>query len=125
MSLVDFDGNHNFDFKLTLDGWVNLLLSKGELICFVGTEGFSVCNPRTQELVKLACCNSIFPTCDGSAFGCIKERNEYILVNARGIDNDTGCEVMRWADGYCLKDRSWKVISAKCPYYLCSWGGFG
>ncbi|XP_075094929.1 putative F-box/LRR-repeat/kelch-repeat protein At1g11620 [Nicotiana tabacum] len=122
MSLVDFDGNHNFDFTLTFDGWVNLLPSKGELICFVGTEGCSVYNPSSRELVKLACCTIIPPTCNGSAFGYIKERNEYILVNARGIDNDTGCEVMRWTDGCCLKDRSWKVISAKCPYYLRSWG---
>ncbi|XP_016513213.1 putative F-box protein At1g50870 [Nicotiana tabacum] len=29
---------------------------------------------------------------------------------------------MRWTDGCCLKDHSWKVVSAKCPYYLRSWG---
>ncbi|OIS96619.1 hypothetical protein A4A49_04489 [Nicotiana attenuata] len=90
------------------------LPSKGELICFVGTEGFSVCNPSTRELVKLACYTIIPPTCNGIAFGYIKERNEYILV--------IGCEVIRWTDGCCLKDRSWKVVSAKCPYYLRSWG---
>ncbi|XP_075092209.1 putative F-box protein At1g50870 [Nicotiana tabacum] len=68
MLSVDFDGTHNFEFTFTLDGYVNMLPSKWELICFVSTEGFYVCNPSTQELVKLP--NPSFRDVkDGSAFG--------------------------------------------------------
>ncbi|WMV36915.1 hypothetical protein MTR67_030300, partial [Solanum verrucosum] len=56
-------------------GYVNMLPSKWELTCFVGTQGFYVCNPSTQELVKLP--NPSFcDVKDGCAFGYIKERND-------------------------------------------------
>ncbi|OIT22602.1 PREDICTED: F-box protein At1g53790-like [Nicotiana attenuata] len=117
MSSVDFDGNHNFDFTFTLDSHVYFMPSKWELICFLSSKGkgFYVCNPSTQELVKLP--TSSRATLDGIAFGYIEERNEYVLVN-----NFNVCEVMRWTDGCCLKNHSWKVLDAKYPYTL-SWFG--
>ncbi|KAL3332066.1 hypothetical protein AABB24_032599 [Solanum stoloniferum] len=121
LSSIDFEGNHNFDFTFTLDGYVNMLPSKSELICFVSTQGFYVCNPSTQELVKLP--KSHFcDVKDGSAFGYIKQRNEYVLVNARCINYEIGCEVLRWTDDCCLKDCYWWVVSSKCPCYLRLWG---
>lgn len=100
LSSIDFEGNHNFDFTFTLDGYVNMLPSKSELICFVSIQGFYVCNPSTQELVKLP--KSHF--CDikyDSAFVYVKDRNEYVLVNARCISYEIGYEVLRWTDGCC------------------------
>ncbi|XP_016492326.1 putative F-box protein At2g19630 isoform X3 [Nicotiana tabacum] len=83
------------------------------------SKGFYVCNPSTQELVNLPNTpTSSRATLDGIAFGYIKEKNEYVLVNSRFFKNDTVCEVMRWTDGCCLKNLSWKVVDAKCPYML-------
>ncbi|XP_016492324.1 putative F-box protein At1g32420 isoform X1 [Nicotiana tabacum] len=121
MSSFDLDGNHNFDFTFTLDSYVYFMPSKWELICFLGSKGkgFYVCNPSTQELVNLPNTpTSSRATLDGIAFGYIKEKNEYVLVNSRFFKNDTVCEVMRWTDGCCLKNLSWKVVDAKCPYML-------
>ncbi|OIT22603.1 PREDICTED: uncharacterized protein LOC109217384 [Nicotiana attenuata] len=127
MSSFDLNGNHNFDSTFTLDGYVFFMPSKWELICFLSKdEAFYVCNLSTPELVKLP--NTPTNSCtslNGTAFGYIKERDEYVLVNSRFIsNNNTVCEVMRWTDGCCLKNLSWKVVDAKCPYTLSlSWCG--
>ncbi|CAK9170669.1 unnamed protein product [Ilex paraguariensis] len=125
---MDFDGIHNFDFSFIANDDIDLLPSKWDLICFAGENGFYVCNPSTQEIVELpeaTCCTSGDVN---AGMGYIVEKNEYVLIHLfdrsldMNVDCDVGCEILTLTDGCCVKDCSWKVVGASCPYVVRGWG---
>ncbi|KAK2971683.1 hypothetical protein RJ640_007721 [Escallonia rubra] len=127
-SSVGFDGNPYLDFTLNFTDDVDLLPSKWDLICFVGESGFYVCNPSTQEMVKLpemSACTSGGGVVAGMGYD--SSSDEYVFVHLFDrvldvdYDNDFGCEVLRLRDGGVV-DCSWKVAGASCPYDVRGWG---
>ncbi|KAL2554141.1 putative F-box protein [Forsythia ovata] len=126
---LNFDGScKNLEFSLCLsddEKNIEMLPSKWDIICFVSENGFYVCNPSTQEMVKLpeaSCCTSGEVN---AGMGYVKERDEYVLVHLFDksldihVDYDIGCEVLRLGDG---KDCEWKVMEANCPFVVRGWG---
>lgn len=127
---LGFDGNHFLDqFKIDVnDNILDLLPSKSDLLCFAAENSFYVCNPSTQEFVKLpepSCCTSREVN---AGLGYISSRNEYVLIHLfdRSLDlsgdSDFGCEIMRLTDGGCAANCSWKVVDSYCPYVVRGWG---
>ncbi|XP_059636132.1 F-box protein At5g18160-like [Cornus florida] len=124
---LDSDGKLNIGFTLDVNDAIDMLPSKWDLICFAGENGFYVCNPSTQEFVKLpeaSCCTSGEIN---AGMGYISSRNEYVLIHLYDrsldiyVDNDIGCEVIRLSDG-CVRNCSWKVVEANCPHVVRGWG---
>ncbi|XP_022842791.1 putative F-box protein At1g50870 [Olea europaea var. sylvestris] len=126
---LNFDGSSkNLDFSLYLNDdaeCIEMLPSKWDIICFVSENGFYVCNPSTQEMVKLpeaSCCTSGEVN---AGMGYLKQRDEYVLVHLfdksldMHVDNYIGCEVLRLSDG---KECKWKMVEANCPFTVRGWG---
>ena len=38
------------------------------------------------------------------------------------VDCDIGCEILRFSDGGCVGNCSWKMVDADCPYVVRGWG---
>ncbi|KAG5594404.1 hypothetical protein H5410_035636, partial [Solanum commersonii] len=82
---------------------------------------FTILHSREDNTVK-GCYHGDLLKATHKVIVHIKERNEYVLVNARCINYEIGCEVLRWTDGCCLKDCYRWIVSSKCPCYLHLWG---
>lgn len=128
---LGFHGNSHFLHQFQIDVNDNLLAllpSKSDLVCFAAENSFYVCNPSTQEFVKLpdpSCCTSRELN---AGFGYISSTNEYVLIHLfdRSLDlsgdSDFACEIIRLNDGASAANCSWKVVDSYCPYVLRGWG---
>lgn len=95
------------------DRSLDLLPSKGPVVCFVSEGYFYLCNPSTQEFLRIARGHSY-----GCAFGYLRSDNRYVLTR---LSENGRCEFLEFGPG-SAGSASWRAVKPICPFRV---RGFG
>lgn len=104
-------------FTPYVDFSLSFLPSKGPLVCFAANQYFYLCNPSTQEFLRLSPGQNGNSVTSNGAFGFLVDENRYVLVGLKGEK----CEFFEFGPGLAGSG-SWRVIKQKCPVEVSRFG---
>ncbi|KAL2928213.1 hypothetical protein RDABS01_019564 [Bienertia sinuspersici] len=104
-------------FTPYVDFCVDFVPSNGPIVCFAADQYFYLCNPSTQEFLRLSPGQNGNSRTSNGAFGYLGDLNRYVLVALTGEK----CELLKFGPGQAGSG-SWREVKQKCPARVTGFG---